>query len=236
MVRIVPLVGSELNADFLHIAMTGSPQKEFAYYVLDTLPDTPLGSRNYWDIIGVRLSHTGSGHVDLRLLHIDEEWLESDREPRFDALNDAPGFVTVSPAGFVAVKNLIESWKPVPSVSRKSRGAYFGLLGRDAFAELGIPSDAESRFVFSHASVYQYAPDVEDQVRGHVSLLIIWQWSSMKRDTARLSLQVTTFHAPAAGAGAMNPLVTTGLGAMRLSPQAIDELVGILTRHQFADR
>jgi hypothetical protein len=202
---------------FFHIDDTAS---SFTYYTF--AESWPRSFISTWDIIGLR--RDASSIFEVRLMHIEEEMLNW---PDFEALQDAPGYIEVTPPKFQALISFFESVLSGHSFSSTNIGTFFRPMTIQDFAALHYPQPLMAADL---GYCYRYfSPEIGKQDE-QISFLCLPHWSAQGRVSQLSTLTFTTFDRQRLEDPFFNPVDANGLGKMSFNLQSLEEFIVLLKK------
>lgn len=214
------------------------PDRAFEFYGFERGADP-----SYHDLLGIEQISADPVHIELRLIHLEEEmlddaaYLESRHDDHdvgagipqtYNWLDEAMQGISLLPDELTELIYLLERWLDPPLPSANAPLERFQPIERGDLERLHVRQSNPALT----ATWYQYFPDGELQVADEVSLVRPPTWITQPRDERRnySGLSFATFNRQNLADPTFDPLDSWGLAYIRVNGPALRNLVSLLKR------
>jgi hypothetical protein len=202
------------------------------------------GAEGPWDLIRVTHLNTPPLLYELKLVHVEEEELES---PDFDVERDGGGSVTLTPPQLEALVRLLRVLGG-EYLAREQVETYFIPLAEEDLVKLGFPHEFVQMTRGDHLRSFQYMEDRRVQNQAEMQLVWASGWTTRSAQSATMYLEFATYDAERLNRikrafaqdqdseghpSSLDLTLLEGTGALQLSQPALSALSTLLEWHHF---
>jgi hypothetical protein len=215
--------------DTLKLANPDRQGRDFTYYTF--MGKSRPRFQDVYEIVGIHLQRRGPLLFDLRLLHLEEEMYEWEE---FEALEDAPSYLSIGPAKELALFQFLTHLDATPLLTEEVSIDHFHLMNSDDLRSNCLP---EWKIPYFQGYTYRYLPNPGVQPREEISVFSFPHWSSHHGANQVTTLACNTFLEEQLLDPQFQPLgsfgSTFGTGTVTFDQIALREFLCLLKRHAY---
>lgn len=241
MTKLQPIGTFDTSPEFFKIA-NNAATRATTYYTFPPDGKRSLQSQSHWELVGIRYRPNETLPLAVRLLHIEEEDLLDEEEwPDYEAERDAGSFLSVTPAQMDALGTFFESWARTLRVAGTSSAplaetdARFCPLtrAREELAALGITEKQMPLLVAPNDTLTFYRYEVSGPTSSPemIGLLHFTPWSSQNPRTALTGLGFDEFEHHRTGPEQSEVVVRIIGSRLLLDAASAQQFAILLRRH-----
>jgi hypothetical protein len=220
-------IGYRLDA--LKLANPDHQGRSFTYYTF--VGKVRPKFQDVYEIVGIHLQRRDPLLFEMRFLHLEEEMYEWEE---FQALEDAPFYLSLDPAKELALFQFLKHLDPIHLEMEEVSIKHFHRMSSDDLRSIRLP---EWKIPYLQGRIYRYPPNPGIQPQEEISVFSFPHWASHYGANQVTTLACNTFLEEQLLDPQFEPLgsfgSTFGTGTVTFDLVALREFVCLLKQHAY---
>jgi|GEM_PF-5467944 len=182
----------------------------------------PYFQDTFWNVISISAHQLDVSVITLQIMHIEEEMMHDNS---FNALYDAPGYMSLNHEQLQALLSFLSKWSLSPSQKNNSPHVYFTKLHLEDLLRFGFDESIITTF---KGDFYYYTPDTKILSENDINILYLSKWSSSSFSDANMSIRIMSYARTSLSRFQNKVFDEDGIGTFDLTIRAMSSFLSLI--------